>query len=198
MKKLLFTALIVSISFLFSCTKENKQEAVLSSMQEVDTTYMKRSVLLEIRKYIHENPDAKCYLLKSMGLHKEKPSRDYYEGVENELFIIDKVSTYDISKNGENLLATIYPSRYFRLDDKIIFFSTEADAIMNQSILEKEFNNYAKQEDSESSNRKYILVSYFTDLCTVIDDPFADNSIQVIKEPIKHRIEFHAPLIIEE
>jgi uncharacterized protein YnzC (UPF0291/DUF896 family) len=189
--------IIIIISFfamlISSCTKENKL-TTLSSMQEVDTTCVRRSLLSEVRKYMRENSDAQCYLLKSTGMHREKPNRGLYEDVENEIFMIVTVDKGSIAKGGEFRTSTLYPGRYFMIDGKVVFLSSDADAIMDQNRLKKDYLDKVKDEGSGLKMR-FLLVSYYSDSCAVVDDPFVDESIMNINPPKKNRVPFTAPTI---
>lgn len=189
--------IIIIISFfamlMSSCTKENKL-TTLSSMQEVDTTCVRRSLLSEVRKYMRENSDAQCYLLKSTGMHCEKPNRGLYEDVENEIFMIVTVDKASIAKGGEFRTSTLYPGRYFMIDGKVVFLSSDADAIMDQNRLKKDYLDKVKDEGSGLKMR-FLLVSYYSDSCAVVDDPFVDESIMNINPPKKNRVPFTAPTI---
>ena len=176
-----------------SCTKGNKP-TILSSMQEVDTTCVRRSLLSEVRKYMRENSDAQCYLLKSTGMHREKPNRGLYEDVENEIFMIVTVDKGSIAKGGEFRTSTLYPGRYFMIDGKVVFLSSDADAIMDQNRLKKDYLDKVKDEGSGLKMR-FLLVSYYSDSCAVVDDPFVDESIMNINPPKKNRVPFTAPTI---
>lgn len=189
--------IIIIISFfamlISSCTKGNKP-TILSSMQEVDTTCVRRSLLSEVRKYMRENSDAQCYLLKSTGMHREKPNRGLYEDVENEIFMIVTVDKGSIAKGGEFRTSTLYPGRYFMIDGKVVFLSSDADAIMDQNRLKKDYLDKIKDEGSGLKMR-FLLVSYYSDSCAVVDDPFVDESIMNINPPKKNRVPFTAPTI---
>ena len=178
---------------IFSCTKENKP-TILSSMQEVDTVCMKHSLLSEVRKYMRENSDAQCYLLKSTGMHREKPNRGLYEDVENEIFMLVTVDKSCIAKGGEFRASALYPGRYFMLDGKIVFLLSDADAIMDQNKLKKDYLDKVK-EKGMGLNMRFLLVSYYSDSCVVVDDPFVDESIMNINPPKKNRVPFTAPTI---
>lgn len=189
--------IIIIISFfamlISSCTKGNKP-TILSFMQEVDTTCVRRSLLSEVRKYMRENSDAQCYLLKSTGMHREKPNRGLYEDVENEIFMIVTVDKGSIAKGGEFRTSTLYPGRYFMIDGKVVFLSSDADAIMDQNRLKKDYLDKIKDEGSGLKMR-FLLVSYYSDSCAVVDDPFVDESIMNINPPKKNRVPFTAPTI---
>jgi uncharacterized protein YnzC (UPF0291/DUF896 family) len=190
--------IIIIISFfalllISSCTKENKP-TILSSMQEADTTCIRRSLLSEVRRYMRENSDAQCYLLKSTGMHREKPNRGLYEDVENEIFMIVTVDKGSIANVGEFRASSLYPGRYFMLDGKMVFLSSDADAIMDQNKLKKDYLDKVKEEGI-GLNMRFLLVSYYSDSCVVVDDPFVDESIININPPKKNRVPFTAPTI---
>lgn len=192
MRKIIFICLCFAM-LIFSCTKENKP-TILSSMQEIDTTCIRRSLLSEVRKYMRENSDAQCYLLKSTGMHREKPNRGLYEDVENEIFMLVMVDKGGIAKGGEFRASALYPGRYFMLDGKIVFLSSDADAIMDQNRLKKDYLDKVK-EDGIGLNMRFLLVSYYSDSCVVVDDLFVDESIKNINPPKKNRVTFTAPTI---
>ena len=189
--------IIIIISFfamlISSCTKGNKP-TILSSMQEVDTVCMKHSLLSEVRKYMRENSDAQCYLLKSTGMHREKPNRGLYEDVENEIFMLVTVDKGSIANEGEFRASALYPGRYFMLDGKIVFLSSDADVIMDQNKLKKDYLDKVKEEGI-GLNMRFLPVSYYSDSCVVVDDPFVDESIMNINPPKKNRVSFVAPTI---
>ena len=189
--------IIIIISFfamlISSCTKGNKP-TILSSMQEVDTTCIRHSLLSEVRKYMRESSDAQCYLLKSTGMHREKPNRGLYEDVENEIFMIVMLDKGSIAKGGEFRASMLYPGRYFMIDGKIVFLSSDADAIMDQNRLKKDYLDKVKEEGI-GLNMRFLLVSYYSDSCVVVDDPFVDESIMNINPPKKNRVPFTAPTI---
>ena len=189
--------IIIIVSFLAmlisSCTKENKP-AILSSMQEVDTTCIRHSLLNEVREYMRENSESQCYLLKSTGMHREKTNRGIYEDVENEIFMIVTVDENSIAKEGEFRVSALYHGRYFMLDGKIIFLSSDADAIMDQNRLKKDYLDKVTEEGI-GLNRRFLLVSYYSDSCVVVDDPFVDESIMNINPPKKNRVPFTAPTL---
>ena len=80
------------------------------------------------------------------------------------------------------------------LDGKMVFLSSDADAIMDQNKLKKDYLDKVKEEGI-GLNMRFLLVSYYSDSCVVVDDPFVDESIININPPKKNRVPFTAPTI---
>ena len=65
---------------------------------------------------------------------------------------------------------------------------------MDQNKLKKDYLDKVK-EDGIGLNMRFLLVSYYSDSCVVVDAPFVDESIKNINPPKKNRVTFTAPTI---
>ena len=162
MRKLILTlAAIAAISL--KHTKETKKEDLLSAYQLVDTTHFKKSVLKGLHEFIAQNPKIKMFVITSNGLYRkypelENPGCNGCRRIINELFRIENAWMGSFEK-GEFAVARNYPTQYFMMDGKIIFFPTEMDGCKDQKYYKKQYEKMLRKYSVfDVWARNYMLV----------------------------------------
>ena len=154
------------ILLLASCKEkeEKKQHALPAPMEEVDTTYMKRSFLREIRNYVTEHDSCNVFLIWPEYSFQADPNANEYDyefssDIDNEIFHINEAYKYSFS-GGEFTIVGCYPHRYIKIGEKYVFIHSRDDNLYDQEKLKSIFDkiNY-KGGYSEDLTTK-VLVAY--------------------------------------
>lgn len=146
--------LIVFFVILLGCNNRQSNERNIIGLQKMDTLTIKKSVLRYVNSYIAKHPETDFYILKSMQWYKDNRIDENNEGVGirsvfNEIYEVACANSFSFAK-GEFVLSRNYPSQYFVMGDKVVFVSSDVDALYNQKKLREEYIRLVKQ-DVESS-----------------------------------------------
>lgn len=172
-QKLKFLIPIFLILLLASCNeKEEKKHALPAPLEEVDTTYMKRSFLREIRNYVTEHNSCNMFLIWPEYSFQADPNanEDYYElstKIDNEIFNISEAHKSSFS-GGEFTIVDCYPHRYFKIGEKYVFIHSRDDHLYDQKKIPSIIENIENNGYNFNAERRLLIVYNKIDSCKVI------------------------------
>ncbi len=191
------------ILLLASCKEkeEKKQHALPAPMEEVDTTYMKRSFLREIRNYVTEHDSCNVFLIWPEYSFQADPNANEYDyefssDIDNEIFHINEAYKYSFS-GGEFTIVGCYPHRYIKIGEKYVFIHSRDDIQYDQEKLKSVFNKIDYKGYNYDSKLKILVVYKYTDSCKAITMQSRIDSSQNFRPvfaPSKKSIKFTAPV----
>ena len=167
----------------------------------MDTLTIKKSVLRYVNSYIAKHPETDFYILKSMQWYKDNRIDENNEGVGirsvfNEIYEVACANSFSFDK-GEFVLSRNYPSQYFVMGDKVVFVSSDVDALYNQKKLREEYIRLVKQ-DVESS-KEFFLVSDLKDTTQSLSqtEVYSSKKIKQISSMVKivSQTKYQAPVL---
>ena len=181
-----------------SCKEESKPVIEPTSpLEEVDTTYMKRSFLREIRNYVTEHDSCNVFLIWPEYSFQADPNANEYvyefaSDIDNEIFHINEAYKYSFD-GGEFTIVGCYPHRYIKIGEKYVFIHSRDDIQYDQEKLKSVFNKIDYKGYNYDSDPKILIVYKYIDSCKAIT---IDSSIN--RHPLfkiyKSSIKFTAPI----
>lgn len=193
--------LIVFFVILLGCNNRQSNERNIIGLQKMDTLTIKKSVLRYVNSYIAKHPETDFYILKSMQWYKDNRIDENNEGVGirsvfNEIYEVACANSFSFDK-GEFVLSRNYPSQYFVMGDKVVFVSSDVDALYNQKKLREEYIRLVKQ-DVESS-KEFFLVSDLKDTTQSLSqtEVYSSKKIKQISSMVKivSQTKYQAPVL---
>ena len=193
--------LIVFFVILLGCNNRQSNERNIIGLQKMDTLTIKKSVLRYVNSYIAKHPETDFYILKSMQWYKDNRIDENNEGVGirsvfNEIYEVACANSFSFDK-GEFVLSRNYPSQYFVMGDKVVFVSSDVDALYNQKKLREEYIRLVKQ-DVESS-KDFFLVSDLKDTTQSLSqtEVYSSKKIKQISSMVKivSQTKYQAPVL---
>ena len=201
-QKLKFLIPIFLILLLASCNeKEEKKHALPAPLEEVDTTYMKRSFLREIRNYVTEHDSCTVFLIWPEYSFQADPNANEYDyefasDIDNETFHINEAYKYSFD-GGEFTIVGCYPHRYIKIGEKYVFIHSRDDNLYDQRKLQSVFDKIDYKGYNYDSELKILVVYKYTDSCKAITIQSRIDSSQNFRPvfaPFKKSIKFTAPV----
>lgn len=193
--------LIVFVVILLGCNNRQSNERNIIGLQKMDTLTIKKSVLRYVNSYIAKHPETDFYILKSMQWYKDNRIDENNEGIGirsvfNEIYEVACANSFSFDK-GEFVLSRNYPSQYFVMGDKVVFVSSDVDALYNQKKLREEYIRLVKQ-DVESS-KEFFLVSDLKDTTQSLSqtEVYSSKKIKQISSMVKivSQTKYQAPVL---
>ena len=183
---------------LASCKEENKPVIEPTSpLEEVDTTYMKRSFLREIRNYVTEHDSCNVFIIwpEYCFQTKQKDDDKQYENRDNEVFRIDVAFRNSFADGGEFRIVDCYPHRYIKIGEKYVFIHSRDDNLYDQEKLKSVFNKIDyKGGYSEDLTTKVLVAYNKIDSCESLTLQYRNDSSQNFRPLYRSSIKFTAPV----
>lgn len=183
---------------LVSCKEENKPVTEPTSpLEEVDTTYMKRSFLREIRNYVTEHDSCNVFLIwpEYCFQTKQKDDDKQYENRDNEVFRIDVAFRNSFADGGEFRIVDCYPHRYIKIGEKYVFIHSRDDNLYDQEKLKSVFDKIDyKGGYSEDLTTKVLVAYNKIDSCESLTLQYRNDSSQNFRPIYRSSIKFTAPV----
>ena len=133
------------LTLLSSCCNKTCQKSTdnnpLDSLVLVDTTEMKSAFLGCIHRFIKQYPKDSTFILKC-GYGYEDEDHDIITNgvyINNDVFVIQP-AYYDLFTGGEWSVDDMYPSHYFKVDNRIVFLCSRSDSFMKQEKYRKAYH----------------------------------------------------------
>ena len=173
MKHTLNALIPILLCLLASCKEESKPVIEPTSpLEEVDTTYMKRSFLREIRNYVTEHDSCNVFLIWPEYCFQAKPNANEYDyefasDIDNEIFHINEAYKYSFD-GGEFTIVGCYPHRYIKIGEKYVFIHSRDDIQYDQEKLKSVFNKIDYKGYNYDSDPKILIVYKYIDSCKAI------------------------------
>ena len=183
---------------LASCKEENKPVIEPTSpLEEVDTTYMKRSFLREIRNYVTEHDSCNVFIIwpEYCFQTKQKDDDKQYENRDNEVFRIDVAFRNSFADGGEFRIVDCYPHRYIKIGEKYVFIHSRDDNLYDQEKLKSIFDKIDyKGGYSEDLTTKVLVAYNKIDSCESLTLQYRNDSSQNFRPIYRSSIKFTAPV----
>ena len=187
------------ILLLASCNEkeEKKQHALPAPLEEVDTTYMKRSFLREIRNYVTEHNSCNVFIIwpEYCFQTKHNDEDEQYENRDNEVFRIDVAFRNSFADGGEFRIVDCYPHRYIKIGEKYVFIHSRDDNLYDQAKLKSVFDKIDyKGGYSEDLTTKVLVAYNKIDSCESLTLQYRNDSSQNFRPIYRSSIKFTAPV----
>ena len=183
---------------LASCKEENKPVIEPTSpLEEVDTTYMKRSFLREIRNYVTEHDSCNVFIIwpEYCFQTKQKDDDKQYENRDNEVFRIDVAFRNSFADGGEFRIVDCYPHRYIKIGEKYVFIHSRDDNLYDQEKLKSVFDKIDYKGGYSDDITTKVLVAYNKiDSCESLTLQYRNDSSQNFRPIYRSSIKFTAPV----
>lgn len=183
---------------LASCKEENKPVIEPTSpLEEVDTTYMKRSFLREIRNYVTEHDSCNVFIIwpEYCFQTKQKDDDKQYENRDNEVFRIDVAFRNSFADGGEFRIVDCYPHKYIKIGEKYVFIHSRDDNLYDQEKLKSVFDKIDyKGGYSEDLTTKVLVAYNKIDSCESLTLQYRNDSNQNFTHLFRSSIKFTAPV----
>ena len=183
---------------LASCKGENKPVIEPTSpLEEVDTTYMKRSFLREIRNYVTEHDSCNVFIIwpEYSFQTKQNDEDEQYENRDNEVFRIDVAFRNSFADGGEFRIVDCYPHRYIKIGEKYVFIHSRDDNLYDQEKLKSVFDKIDyKGGYSEDLTTKVLVAYNKIDSCESLTLQYRNDSSQNFRPIYRSSIKFTAPV----
>ena len=131
------------LTLLSSCCNKTCQKPAdsnpLDSLVLVDTTQMKSAFLSCVHRFIMQYPKDKAFILKCGYGYEDHGITTNGVNINSDVFMIQP-AYYDIFMGGEWSVDDMYPSHYFRIDDRIVFLCSRADSFTKQEKCRKAYH----------------------------------------------------------
>lgn len=131
------------LTLLSSCCNKTCQKPAdsnpLDSLVLVDTTQMKSAFLDCIHCFIKQHPRDNAFILESGYGYEDHGVITNGVDINNDIFIIYP-AYHDAFMGGEWSVDDMYPSHYFRIDDRIVFLCSRADSFTKQEKCRKAYH----------------------------------------------------------
>ena len=183
---------------LASCKEENKPVIEPTSpLEEVDTTYMKRSFLREIRNYVTEHDSCNVFIIwpEYCFQTKQNDEDEQYENRDNEVFRIDVAFRNSFADGGEFRIVDCYPHRYIKIGEKYVFIHSRDDNLYDQENLKSVFDKIDYKGGYSDDITTKVLVAYNKiDSCESLTLQYRNDSSQNFRPIYRSSIKFTAPV----
>lgn len=131
------------LTLLSSCCNKTCQKPAdsnpLDGLVLVDTTQMKSAFLGCIHRFIKQHPRDNVFILESGYGYEDHGVITNGVDINNDVFIIHP-AYHDAFMGGEWSVDDMYPSHYFRIDDRIVFLCSRADSFTKQEKCRKAYH----------------------------------------------------------
>lgn len=131
------------LTLLSSCCNKTCQKPAdsnpLDGLVLVDTTQMKSAFLGCIHRFIKQHPRDNAFILESGYGYEDHGVITNGVDINNDVFIIHP-AYHDAFMGGEWSVDDMYPSHYFRIDDRIVFLCSRADSFTKQEKCRKAYH----------------------------------------------------------
>ena len=198
MKHTLNALIPILLCLLVSCKEESKPVIEPTSpLEEVDTTYMKRSFLREIRNYVTEHDSCNVFLIwpEYCFQTKQNDEDEQYENRDNEVFRIDVAFRNSFADGGEFRIVDCYPHRYIKIGEKYVFIHSRDDNLYDQEKLKSIFDKIDyKGGYSEDLTTKVLVAYNIIDSCESLTLQYRNDSSQNFRPLYRSSIKFIAPI----
>ena len=150
---------------------EDKQNSVLSNLNTVDTCSFSSSFIAEIKTYLNQHESSDLFIIKSTMLCEYNGFTDC--GVDNEIYVICPATLSNSVGEGEFYFIKYYPSAYFKVNNKIILFSTTLDKWTEQKKIKyiySKLNNMCNTSKITKKEKKYFIVWFTKDSTQIMSE----------------------------
>ena len=190
------------LTLLSSCCNKTCQKPAdsnpLDSLVLVDTTQMKSAFLDCIHRFIKQHPRDNAFILESGYGYEDHGVITNGVDINNDIFIIYP-AYHDAFMGGEWSVDDMYPSRYFRIDDRIVFLCSRADSFTKQEKCRKAYHQIVPDSlRVRYDDLAFILVEHKGNKAALLSsDEIRKRKISPISA-FRKVVKFMAPKVADE
>ena len=196
---LLFVFLLTLLS---SCCNKTCQKSTdnnpLDSLDLVDTTEMKSAFLGCIHRFIKQYPKDSTFILKCGYGYEDRGIFTNGVYINSDVFLIYP-AYYDAFMDGGWTVDDMYPSHYFKIDNRIVFLCSRSDSFMKQEKYRKAYHQIVSDRlRKHYEDLDFILVEHKDNKATLLSsDEIRKRKISPISA-FRTVVKFEAPKIADE
>jgi hypothetical protein len=168
----------------------------LDSLVLVDTVQMKTAFLSCIHDFVKQYPKDSTFILKAGYGYEDHGVISNGVYINNDIFVIQPAYN-DAFMGGEWSIEDMYPSHYFKVDNRIVFLCSRSDSFMRQEKYKKAYHQIVPDSLHERyDDYAFILIEHNDNKATLLSsDEIRKRTISPIS-PFRKRIKFIPPKII--
>ena len=161
---------------------------------------MKSAFLGCIHRFIKQYPKDSTFILKC-GYGYEDEDHDIITNgvyINNDVFVIQP-AYYDMFMGGEWSIDDMYPSHYFKIDNRIVFLCSRSDSFMKQEKYRKAYHQIVSDRlRVRYDDLAFILVEHKDNKATLLSsDEIRKRKISPISA-FRTVVKFEAPKLTDE
>ena len=196
---LLFVFLLTLLSS--CCTKtcqKTTESNALDSLVLVDTTEMKSAFLGCIHRFIKQYPKDSTFILKCGYGYEDRGIFTDGVYINSDVFLIYP-AYYDAFMDGGWTVDDMYPSHYFKIDNRIVFLCSRSDSFMKQEKYRKAYHQIVSDRlRKHYEDLAFILVEHKDNKATLLSsDEIRKRKISPISA-FRTVVKFEAPKLTDE
>ena len=196
---LLFVFLLTLLSS--CCTKtcqKTTESNALDSLVLVDTTEMKSAFLGCIHRFIKQYPKDSTFILKCGYGYEDRGIFTNGVYINSDVFLIYP-AYYDAFMDGGWTVDDMYPSHYFKIDNRIVFLCSRSDSFMKQEKYRKAYHQIVSDRlRKHYEDLAFILVEHKDNKATLLSsDEIRKRKISPISA-FRTVVKFEAPKLTDE
>ena len=190
------------LTLLSSCCNKTCQKPAdsnpLDGLVLVDTTQMKSAFLGCIHRFIKQHPRDNAFILESGYGYEDHGVITNGVDINNDVFIIHP-AYHDAFMGGEWSVDDMYPSHYFRIDDRIVFLCSRADSFTKQEKCRKAYHQIVPDSlRVRYDDLTFILVEHKGNKAVLLSgDEIRKRKISPISA-FRKVVKFMAPKVADE
>ena len=190
------------LTLLSSCCNKTCQKSTdnnpLDSLDLVDTTEMKSAFLGCIHRFIKQYPKDSTFILKCGYGYEDRGIFTNGVYINSDVFLIYP-AYYDAFMDGGWTVDDMYPSHYFKIDNRIVFLCSRSDSFMKQEKYRKAYHQIVSDRlRKHYEDLAFILVEHKDNKATLLSsDEIRKRKISPISA-FRTVVKFEAPKIADE
>ena len=190
------------LTLLSSCCNKTCQKPAdsnpLDGLVLVDTTQMKSAFLGCIHRFIKQHPRDNAFILESGYGYEDHGVITNGVDINNDVFIIHP-AYHDAFMGGEWSVADMYPSHYYKIDDRIVFLCSRADSFTKQEKCRKAYHQIVPDSlRVRYDDLAFILVEHKGNKANLLSsDEIRKRKISPVSA-FREAVKFIAPKVTEE
>ena len=200
--KQIFIFFVFLLSLLSSCCNKTCQKTTennaLDSLVLVDTTEMKSAFLGCIHRFIKQYPKDSTFILKCGYGYEDRGIFTNGVYINSDVFLIYP-AYYDAFMDGGWTVDDMYPSHYFKIDNRIVFLCSRSDSFMKQEKYRKAYHQIVSDRlRVHYEDLAFILVEHKDNKATLLSsDEIRKRKISPISA-FREVVKFTAPKVTDE
>ena len=190
------------LTLLSSCCNKTCQKLTdnnpLDSLVLVDTTQIKSAFLDCVHSFIKQYPNDKAFVLKCGYGYEDHGVYTNGVYINSDVFLIYP-AYYDAFMDGGWTVDDMYPSHYFKIDNRIVFLCSRSDSFMKQEKYRKAYHQIVSDRlRKHYEDLAFILVEHKDNKATLLSsDEIRKRKISPISA-FRTVVKFEAPKIADE
>ena len=190
------------LTLLSSCCNKTCQKPAdsnpLDGLVLVDTTQMKSAFLGCIHRFIKQHPRDNAFILESGYGYEDHGVITNGVDINNDVFIIYP-AYHDAFMGGEWSVDDMYPSHYYKIDDRIVFLCSRADSFTKQEKCRKAYHQIVPDSlRVRYDDLAFILVEHKGNKANLLSsDEIRKRKISLVSA-FREAVKFIAPKVTEE